>query len=177
MNDALLEQIIKHIFYNLSIIKSPIINYDKTKSIMSPEFILENKLLFEIESENHILKNNIWGCKSIIDQKDMIIMLGDCSQNIDYKEFCVIVQLKDTPAYGLYLNIDDKNTINSNPLLSISMDNKTWTNCNVYLQATFLAAMENIKYIDSSWIKYEDYKNHYHMMLSFIEHYNDFYVW
>jgi hypothetical protein len=174
MNYVLMEHIIRHVMANLAVISSSFVNLDKTKSLRSKEFLLSEKLLFE--NENITKQNNIWGCQVSVDHHDMKILLGDCSQDNDLLEFCLIVQLKDAPSYGLYLIYNDLDPdVNAEPLIAVSVNNKDWMECGTYLQGTFLAGMEQIRDLGLTWNKCTDYKTQYEMMLSFIKYHNSFY--
>ena len=75
--------------------------------------------------------------------------------------------------YGLYLVNSD--LVSPNPLIAVSMNGKDWLECNTYLQATFLAAMESIKGLGLSWSKADPYKEQLVSLLSFIKFHNHIY--
>jgi len=178
MNKVLLENIIKHILANLAIIPEPYVNYAKTKSLVSKEFLLPETLSFETES-GEIFKNQIWGCQISADQQELKILLGDCSQIKEIPEYCLIVQLKNAPAYGMYLVYPDHTYaaegMNSEALLACTMDGTDWMICQTYLQATFLAGMEQIKDMGMAWNKCSDYQDQYRLMTSFIKYHHNIY--
>jgi len=170
MNKVLMENIVRHVFSNLAVIPSAFVNIDKTKSLMSKEFLLNDTLSFE--NESGIVKNKIWGCQISADQQELKILLGDCSQEKQVPEYCLIVQLKDAPAYGIYLIC---NSENAESLIACTLSGKEWMECQTYLQATFLAGMEQIRDIGLSWNKCSDYKDQYDLMISFIDFHNTVY--
>src|SRR5579885_1060183 len=106
MNRMLMEQIVKHIFSNLGVTYSPFVNLEKTKSLTSKDFLLPEKLVFQ-DSDGKDIQNRVWGCQILLDQSELKMVLGDCSQGPDLPEYCLIVQLKNAPAYGLYLVYSD----------------------------------------------------------------------
>lgn len=164
MNILLTEQIVKHIMSNLGIINSKYVNIDQSKSLMSNDFIINEKLSFKMD--NGIINNNIWGCQLSIDNQELKILLGDVSQFKEINEYCVIIHLSNAPIYGLYLTLDMQD---SQALIACSLDGLKWIQCDTYLQASFLAGMEQIKnniFITKKCNKY-DYE--YKSMLSFIE--------
>ncbi len=173
-----MEQIVRHIMSNFVIMPHAYINMAKSKSLMSKEFLLSDKLTF-ISSENEELKNNIWGCQISADQQEMKILLGDCTQNKMWPEFCLLIYLKDAPTYGLYLLYPELggegSGVMSEPLIAVSMDGKDWMECSTYLQATFLAGMEQVKDLGLSWSKCTEYLSQFNMMQSFIKFHNSFY--
>lgn len=167
-----MENIIRHVMANLAIIPSSFVDPDKTKSLMSKEYLLTEKLSFE--SEEEVIKNRIWGCQISLEQQELKFLLGDCSQEKNIPEYCLIVQLKNAPAYGVYLVFNDlvSSQVDSEPLLACTLNGKEWMECQTYLQATFLAGMEQVRDVGLSWNKCTDYKDQYELMLSFIEFHN-----
>lgn len=172
MNKVLTEQIIKHIFYNLAILSSSTINLDKTKSLMSKDFLILEKVPFETNIPN--INNNIWACQVYTDKHEIKFLLGDCRQEKNVSEFCLLVELKDAPIYGLYL-VENKDNISSDPLIACSMDGIDWMECKTFLQATFLAGMEQIRELGLTWKKCPDYQAQYNSMITFIKFYNAIY--
>jgi hypothetical protein len=170
MNKVLMENIVRHVFANLAVIPSAFVNVDKTKSLMSKDFLLNDSLSFE--NESGIIRNKIWGCQISTEQQELKILLGDCSPEKQTPEYCLVVQLKDAPAYGIYLVC---NSEDSEPLIACTLNGKDWMECQTYLQATFLAGMEQIRDVGLSWNKCSDYKNQYDLMVSFIDFHNAVY--
>jgi hypothetical protein len=169
MNPILTEAIIKHILSQFGVLPSPHIDLKKTKSLLDKDFLLSEKLSFQDE-DSKMFKNNTWGCQLLLGQQEVKILLGDCSQD-ETKEYCLLVQSKDAPAYGLYLVLDEA----SEPLISVITNETDWFPCPTFLQATFLAAMEQIKDTHLNWSKCVDYRTQYDLMLSFIKHHNTVY--
>lgn len=176
MNRVLTETIVRHVMANLAVIPSSFINLDKSKSIMSKEFLLPEKIVFEGEDGSKT-QNKIWGCQISVEKQELKMLLGDCTQDKDLPEFSLVVQLKGAPAYGLYLVYNDLvgNQIDSEALISCTLDGKAWMECQTYLQATFLAGMEQMKDIGLGWNKCTDYKEQYDMLLSFIQFHSTVY--
>lgn len=173
MNITLTESIIKHILSNFLIIPSNHINYEKTNSLISKDFLLKDKLK---ENEDNSISYNVYGCQLEIKDKEIKILTSNCSNNKDIPEFCLIMQLKDAPIYGMYIIYNDlDNTINSDPLIACSLDGKSWMPCSTYLQATFLAGMEELKEAGLSWSPCLNYEKSFQDMMSFLQYYNDFY--
>lgn len=165
MNLQLREEIVKHVFANLGIISSEFVR-SNTKSILDKEFLLNEKLLFENQEEQEI-SNKIWGCQLSAESQELKILIGNCSQYDNIPEFAVIVQLKDAPAYGLYLVCNSK--VNSESLIGCTLNSKDWMECGTYLQATFLSGMEQIRDIGLSWHKCTNYSSQIELLKSFIK--------
>ena len=170
MNRVLLEHIVRHIFSNFVITSSSFVDVSKSKSLMSTDFLLSEKLSFEVDN-NKIIKNDVWGCQIAIDQQIMIILLGDCSHEKNINEYCLITQIKNGPAYGLYF-IDQ---IGDESMLACTLDGKEWMECQTFLQATFLAGIEQIRDIGSSWNKCVSYKDQFNLLLSCIKFHDTIY--
>lgn len=161
MNDDLKNQIIKHIFANFGVIESKYIDLQNSKSLLDNDFLLKEKIKFEIS------ENKIWGCQFSITPQSIKVLLGDCSLSDEQKEYCLIIQLEGAPIYGLYLSIYNES------LFACSLkDSNEWMICNTYLQATFLAGMEQVKDAGLSLNKCENYQDLYKSLLSFIKFYS-----
>jgi len=175
MNSRLLEQIVRNVFENFRIIPSEFVDTDRTKSLMDNEFLLKEVLSFEMDGVNR--SNKIWGCQIFHGESEFKILLGDCSQEDDIPEYCLIIQLKGAPAYGMYLVYNDvvNSNISSDPMIAVSLDQSNWLICNTYLQATFLAGMENLKELGLPWKKCQHYSVQIEMMKSFIKLHESYY--
>lgn len=171
MNNILRNTIVKHIFSNFGVIQSKFIDSNKTKSLMSNEFLLSKKISYKNTAGN-IVKNNVWGCQITLDQKEFKILLADYGQDSS-KEYCLLVQLKNSPAYGLYILNDE--ILGDETMIACTLDGKQWMECQTFLQATFLAGMEQIKDIGLSWSKCNSYREQFDLILSFIEFYESIY--
>lgn len=177
MNFVLMEEVIRHIFANLAIVPSPRIDTNKTISIRDKNFLLSQKLVFTDDVDKEV-QNSIWGCNINTSQstEGLTLLLGDCTQYSDIPEFCLIVSLKDAPVYGLYLVYNDlKEGCLSDPLIGVSTNNKDWMPCDTYLQATFLAGMEQIRDLNFGKNKLINYQHHFELLQSFIKFHNIFY--
>ena len=103
MNDKLTEQIAYHVLANLGILPSDFINISETKRINDKQFMLPDKISFETE-DGALLQRNMFGCQVLVtDKREFKMLLADCTQEKDIPEYALIIQLKDAPAYGLYL--------------------------------------------------------------------------
>lgn len=166
MNKVLLEEIVRHVFSNFAVIPSHYVNLDKSKSLARQEYLLQDKLSFELD--NQVIRRNIWGCQISADPQEFKVLLGDCSQEKGVLEFAMIAQLKGAPFYGLYLALGE--LIQPEPMLACSLNGKDWMECNTYLQATFLAGMEQVRDLGLSWNKCANYTEQHEALLSFIRY-------
>jgi hypothetical protein len=161
MNTKLTRNIIEHILCGLGVLMST--DFADVNSIISKEYKLPFQLIFDDGD-----KKDIWGCQILSNQQEISILIGDCSDDI--KQYCGVIQLKNSPAYGIYF-LDDENEM---PLIACSLNSKDWMYCNTYLQATFLAGMEQIKDLGLAWHSITEYEDQHKLLLSFIEYYHNF---
>lgn len=169
MNQELSKEIIKHVLANFLVIPSKFIDGNSFQSLCSDSFMLKEKLSFLSEGGKKI-DNKIWGCALSFASEQVKIIIGDCSQDSS-KELCMIIHLSNSPSYGLYICLDSYDK----PLIACMTDSKAWMPCNTFLQATFLAGMEQIKEFFLTASKINDYNEQHQMLLSLIRFYNSLY--
>ena len=169
MNKVLLEHIVKHVFANLMVIPSTHVNVVKSQSFIHKDYLLPDHIPFEVDDSDQVQKNRVWGCQISTDQQEVKMLLGDCTEDPNFPEYALIVHLKDNPAYGLYIvnNAKDK-SVELDAMLAVTIDGKAWLECSTFLQATFLAGMEQIREIGLGWSKCSNYKSDLDMLLSFV---------
>lgn len=176
MNQPLTEQIAYHIFASLGILPAPFINKESIKSILDKQYLLPEKVSFDVGGET--VRKNIYGCQvSIANGKEFKLLAADCTQDKELPEYCLVVQLKDAPAYGIYLIFTKmaKEPTDPEVLIAVSTNREHWMPCSTYLQATFLAGMEQIKDIPVGWTKCRNYQEQYHELLTFIKFHHSYY--
>jgi len=170
MNKRLLEEIIKHILSSFLVIPSNFIDVENSKALMSSEYLLKNKLSFQLE-DGKTVSNEVWGCQISSEENEVKILLADCSD--DYNEYALLVRIKDSPAYAAYIVLDDN--IDSEALIAFTIDGTSWLECNTYFQAMFLAGMEQMKQGGLSWKKCKYYNDDFKLLISFILFQNEIY--
>lgn len=176
MNHKLTEQIAYHVLANLGVLPADFINAEATKSITDKSFILSEKISFQ--DEDRVIRNHIYGCQvSVADSKELRLLLADCTQEKNLPEFALLVQLKDAPAFGLYMIFTRASGEQIDPevLIAVSTDKQNWMPCSTYLQATFLAGMEQMRDVGFGWTKATNYSEQYQQLLSFIKFHHSFY--
>lgn len=171
MNQELTNQIIRHV-YNCLGVKLPN-KKSNIHSIMQPEYLIENKISFEDG-----VKNNIWGIEFEFSKSENFyfqILLADLSQD-NVPEYALLVCTKDSPSYGCYLTYQEyclnKNEEADRSMIACNLQNGSWAECSVYLQASFLCGMEKIREVGSSFKKIKNEKL-YTQLISFIEYYQN----
>lgn len=177
MNAKLTEEIAYHILSNVGIFPSNFVNQEKSQSLIDKQFILAEKISFEtVEGES--VHNSLYGCQiGITNDKEFKILLANCTQEKDIPEYALLIQLKDAPAYGIYLifNRMVEDPPESEALIAVSTDNRFWMPCTTYLQATFLAGMEQLRDLGTGWKKCANYQAQYQQLLSFIKFHDTFF--
>ena len=176
MNQALTEQIVYHILANFGVLPASFINWNRTQSLVDKQYLLPEKLSFETE-DGQTLRKNIYGCQiSVADVKTIKVLLVDCSQDKSVPEFCLVINLQDNPSYGLYLVFNKlaDDPPDPEPMIAVSLNHKDWMICNIFLQATFLAGMEQVKDLGHNWSKCTDYQIQYGALQSFINFHSTF---
>lgn len=171
MNPQLTEQIAYHVFANLGILPASFVNQEQTKSVADLQFLLPEKLTFQVEGGKDLQKN-IYGCQiAITDTKDFKMLIADCTQEKDVPEYGVVLRLKDAPTFGVYLIFNKlvEDPPEAEALIAVCTDKKNWMPCTTYLQATFLAGMEQLRDLGFGWKKAAVYRDLYDQLLSFIK--------
>lgn len=171
MDLVLMEHIVRHIYEGLGLLPAVYLDPFRTQSLATKDFKLHDKKLV-FQDGDRVLHRPIYACQISLGGKDFKIMAGDCSQG-DVPEFCVVIQLTDMPAYGMYLICDP--TLDREALIAVSLDNQHWMPCSTFLQATLLAAMEQLKDVAIGWIKCTKYQNQYEQLLSMINFHISYY--
>lgn len=177
MNQKLTEEIALHVLSNLGILPSDFVNQDQTKSVFSKQFVLPEKISFESE-EKQVFHKNVYGCQvSVTGAKEFKLLLADCTQEKDVPEYCLVVQLKDAPMFGIYLIFNKlvNDPPESEAMIAVNTDKKHWIPCTTYLQATFLAGMEQLRDIGFGWNKCVNYQELYTQLLSFIKFHDNYF--
>jgi hypothetical protein len=177
MNKKLTEQIAYHIFANLGVLPSNFVDQEVTRSIIDKQFLLSEKITFNTE-DGGTLRKNIYGCQvTIANSKALKILIANCTEDETLPEFCALVQLEDAPVFGMYLIFtgQSKEKIDPEAFIAVSTDKTNWMPCSTYLQATFLAGMEQIRDLGFGWSKCTDYQDQYQQLLLFIKFHHSFY--
>lgn len=167
MNYDLTEQIIRHIFKNIGIQNSA--NENQINSLIREEFLTHKSL--ELEEDGNVNKYPIYGCEITIPNgsEKISIVLSDISNEIP--EYLLLVRLNNAPPYAVHLAYADKlgQREISNPLIAYYFVSSKWAECNTYLQATFLAGMEQLKDIHIPWMPIKSIDESYFILLEFLE--------
>jgi hypothetical protein len=170
MNIALLKEMVAHIYANFGVIPSDFVNLKTSGSLISPYYLLKDKITFEVEGQAHYGK--MWGCSMSLGDLAIKVLLADCTLDREYPEFAMIIDPKGNPTYGLYLchNELSSHPKDSVPMLAVSPDHgQGWMPCNTGLQATFLAGMEQARDLHMPWEPCVEYNELHQAMIGFLK--------
>ncbi len=170
MNRQLLRAIIEHVLASFGVIPSDFINFNKTQSLKEKNWRLPISVDFEVQPKLASPSGQVWGCQISTEGQEVKIILANLTQEENFPEYALLVQLKDSPCYGLYLV--DASGIDSEPMIACSVNGKEWIECNTYLQASFLTGMEQIKESVLSWNKCVSFETEYEKLVSFIDYHH-----
>jgi hypothetical protein len=160
----LTQEIVKHVFTKLGVANNDL--HMAYQSIIDTSFILEEPFCL-INDENEEINNSMWSCKIDIESKSFRLLLADCS-SLGEEEYALIISLEGSPEYGIYFSITDPTACYIACLL-----NEFWTPANVYMQASFLAGMEQIKDLSLPWVRNEKTKDLYDKLVKFIGYHEE----
>lgn len=142
----LTNEILLHVFNGLGITKSVDV------SLISDSFLLPKQIKFKVLDEDLIVVK-LWGAQITIDKSRLRLLCGDFS--MDTKELALVIKLDNCPSYGCYLSFQDI----KDSFIVFSLKDNEWLMANTYVQATFLAGMEQLRDIGTVWntlSKYDD---------------------
>lgn len=125
-NQALTNEIVKHIFNDLGIYAT------RRISMHNDEFLTRHTLSF-VDEKGLKQAVPIWGCQASINGTKFVMI---STEFVNDREAVVLVQLEKCPLYGAYLK--DECSIGV-------MIKDRWMNANIFLQASFLAGMEQMR--------------------------------
>lgn len=166
----LVNHILEYIYNNFGICNDFV-----STSIVSEKYLLTKKIKFEGVDGNE-WSAKMYGAEIVIDKLRFRILCGDFSS--EEKEYALIVKLDNCPSYGCYLIYNSDLSEISGPqagLLAFSIKENEWLASNVYIQATFLAGMEQLRDVSASWQSLSNYQDMIENMKSYVRHYDSIY--
>lgn len=162
MTDRLTNSILLHIFDNLGITST------NRVSLLSKSFQLSDTIRLENEDGN-FEDIYLYGAQISIDKSKFKILCGNFSNQA--KELVLICKLDNCPTYACYLSIEHEPY---EGMIAFALKEKAWLVSNTYIQATFLAGMENLKEVGAVWNQIEKYYDLVDEIKSFIEYYDGY---
>lgn len=168
MNIELTNKIAQHILSGLCVLDADYVNHKDCRSLTDEQYLLPEKMSFAIDED--LINNNVYGCQMTFGGKIFKMILADCSTEKNCQEYCLFSQLQDAPAYGIFFDTQEK----ENTLIAVNSTKKFWMPCTIFLQATFLAGMEQIKDIAYGWNQCTKYSEEYKQLQSFISFHDEY---
>jgi hypothetical protein len=152
----LTDVIVEYIFTNLGMMDQ------RKNSLISSKLLIDQKITFEDEQQY-----DIYACETIISQAK-IMMVGTFITNEEdnTKDMVAIIKIENCPTYGCYATLDK--TIVNNGLIAFTLKENTWVKANVFMQATFLAGMEQLRDVANPFDVCQITKDIYQDLVSFL---------
>jgi len=151
--DHLSNEIIRYVFDNFGIYNS------KVHSIQSDVFLTNERLSFKDDNDK-LVECPIWACEApIYNSKFQII---SCRFDSD-KEAALLVRLEGCPIYGCYLA--------EQGFIACQAKDK-WLPANMFITASFLAGVEQLREIGAPFEKIEDVNELVKLLKGFISFYD-----
>lgn len=146
MSSKLTNEILLQVFSNIGAVVPTKV------SLKSPSF----KLATTIDLED--TKLPLWGAEVMLDKSRLRLLLTDLTEkgDIHNKEYGLVVSLDDCPSYAAYVLLEstvvDKNVPRHGKIF-FSLEESNWLMTSMFLQASFLCGMEQLKEVPSIWNK------------------------
>lgn len=151
MNQKLTDMIVQHIFSNLGVNR---ISNHLGASIMDKKFLTKHTIDFK-DSHGRAEKAKVWACQTVVNNSKFRIMFSnlECDHS-DYVEqdAVMVIKLDGCPTYGCSLIIWDSQDVNCG-FIACQIKDNAWMQATTYIQATFLAGMEQLKDLSSGYDK------------------------
>jgi len=166
MNQELTNQIIKHLLNNLGVTDK------RSASILFDELVIDQKISYEHDDKDYTAK--VWACQSSVSNVKITIAYTQFTFSAYETESVLLVNMENCPLYGCYLSINDLDEKRglSNGNISFSVKDNIWLEATTFMQASFLAGMEQLKDLTVSFDKCKDTQKIFDALVSFIEYYD-----
>jgi hypothetical protein len=162
MNTELTKQIVKHVYTNLGIISSSSSYSSKYYSLFDDKFLLPDTIYLTDDKGNIQIENKLWCSQLSYEDKTITILVANCG--IEEDEYCLLVALDNVVSYGCYLSYD-----NLEAIIGVFI-NSHWEAASTFLQANFLAGMEQLRHISGEWVPCKEFSEFKKNIISFIEY-------
>jgi hypothetical protein len=160
MNKHLKQEIILHIFDILGLFS---FSFQKgfIEPIKSDKFLLDKKLLFELEDgDKH--QRNVWASTSKIDNTHIKIIVADINDGT--QEYVLIFQMDIFPPCAMRISKDDDDFGSCFFLI----ENNKWIEANILMQGKMLVGFESLSEIFSEWHKLDNHDEMYKLVINFL---------
>jgi hypothetical protein len=163
MNTELTNAIIKYLYTGLGIYGTEV-----PVSLRHQLFKTDKQIAFEDESGSKGVP--VWAGETKLDNKKFNFIYTSLTINEMTEDF-LVVKLDDNPGYGCYASLDilNQSTIGDG-FIAVQLKLNSWIPANVYLQATFLAGMEQLKDLASRYDKSSKVEEMFGLLKEFINY-------
>lgn len=161
MNTALTNAIIEHIYSNLGLLD------ERTSSLTASKFATSHTIKLEEEGGEES-ENKVYACQSTYNNTK-IIMGATSISDINGEEIIVVIKIEGCPTYACTLIQNGRGEIQSSDIC-FSLQKDQWISADTFIQASFLAGMEQFRDITASFIECENSKEIYQLIVSFIKY-------
>ena len=157
MNEHLRKEIINHIFNCFGLL----LEEGTGGKATSDDFLLEQKLVFEVENDKKF-ENNIWSGETNIEESRVQFIIADLSE--DWAEYALLLQMDSLPPYAARISLDPEDA----GAIFIGMDER-WIEASSLIQAKILVAVESLMEIHISWGKNADPAGIHKTLINFLK--------
>ncbi len=146
MQSNLTNEILGHIFTNLGLMAP------RKTSLKNDYFLLSETIDLEENDKDKCLP--IWGAQVPVAEGKFNLLLTEMKDHPGEQEYFLVSKMEDCPIYGCYILLEstvvDKNVPKHGEIL-FSLKDNAWLPTDTFLQATFLAGMEQLKELITPW--------------------------
>lgn len=162
--------IVKHVFKNLGIFN------DVPISICDEVFLTDKQISYFGDDGDKFAP--VWVCQTSVEGKKLSIictsLVTPSEDHIDDTENFVVVKLEGQPAYGCYLLSAGSGTFIESGFIATELKPKTWVPTTTFLQATFLAGMEQLRDLTSKYDPVSNSEEFFTLLKDFITYHESF---
>jgi hypothetical protein len=170
MNNELTNAIVKHLFTGLGIYgEVPV-------SLRHQLFLTDQQIAFDDENDEAKMAP-VWAGETKIENKKFSFIYTSLVMKDFPTEDFLVVKLDDNPGYGCYAALVDLNDLAGgfenkldvqDGFIAVQLKSQSWIPANIYLQATFLAGMEQLKDLASRYEKSSKLEEMFGLLKDFI---------
>jgi hypothetical protein len=162
MNNELTNAIVKHLFTGLGIYgEVPV-------SLRHQLFLTDQQIAFDDE-KGEAKMAPVWAGETKIENKKFSFIYTSLVMKDFPTEDFLVVKLDDNPGYGCYAAADlEASDILEDGFIAVQLKSQSWIPANIYLQATFLAGMEQLKDLASRYEKSSKMEEMFGLLKDFI---------
>lgn len=159
MTNNITHSIVLHIFDNFGITS------DRYGSVKRDMFRLEKNVVISEDGIDNIV--HCFGCKLSLEGSFFKVVYFGISD----LEHVLIVSLDGCPSYLCHLEMGGSdNSVLDGKINFFDGDVDSWENCDVVMQANFLAGIERLSYSFGHWKSLGDYDNFIDLFKKYINH-------